>query len=265
MSTRAGPSTSDQAHPVAPTSACAPSQDRAPTAAQPLQRVITIDGPSGSGKSTAARALAARLGWRYVDTGASYRAATLAVLRAGVDLADPDAVTRVVRDLLAKRGLELATDPSCPGVRLDGDDVSEELRGAAVTAAVSAVSAVPAVRVLLVGLQRELLGGGGAVGEGRDVGSVVVPGAPLKVYLDADARTRAARRAGDSDAGVLATGAPLVEAVAADLVRRDHADSTRAASPLAPADDAVHLASDDLTPEQVVDRVLELARATGLV
>lgn len=232
-------------------------------------RVIALDGPSGSGKSTVARGLASRLGWRYVDTGATYRAATLAVLREGADLADPDEVAATV----AAVRIELSTDPASPAARLDGEDVSVLIRSPAVTAAVSAVSAVPAVRALLVALQRELAGSGGAVLEGRDIGTAVVPDAVLKVFLDAAPAVRASRRAGDAEAGVAGdaeAGVParpdgLLERVAADLARRDRLDSSRAASPLQAAQDAVHLDSSALDAEAVIERVLDLARAAGLV
>ena len=224
----------------------------------PPPRVIALDGPSGSGKSTVARGVARALGWRYVDKGATYRAGTLAALRAGVDLTDADAVVATVR---AAR-IELSVDPDKPGITLDGDDVSAEIRGPEVTAAVSTVSAVPQVRELTVALQRTLLGEG-AVVEGRDIGTVVVPDAPVKVFLDASPEVRAGRRATDADAGVRATG-DMVGAVAADLARRDRLDSSRAASPLHAAADAVHLDSSAMTADEVIARVLELARTAGL-
>jgi CMP/dCMP kinase len=223
--------------------------------------VIALDGPSGSGKSTVARGVAQALGWRYVDTGATYRAATLAGLRAGADLGDADAVTGVA----AQADIDVSTDPSTAGVRLDGEDVTAVVRGPEVTAAVSAVSAVPAVRSQLVALQRRLAGEAGAVLEGRDIGTAVFPDAPVKVFLDASADVRAARRAGDTDAGVtVAGGQSAVAAVAADLARRDRLDSSRPASPLQAADDAVHLDSSTLDAAQVVERVLELARRAGI-
>jgi len=220
-------------------------------------KVIALDGPSGSGKSTVARGVAQALGWRYVDTGATYRAATLAVLRAGVELTDDDGITKVV----SAAGIELSTDPADAAVRLEGDDVSALVRGPEVTAAVSAVSAVPAVRTHLVDLQRRLAGDAGAVLEGRDIGTAVFPDAAVKVFLDATPEVRANRRAGDADAGVTDAS---VDAVAADLARRDRLDSSRTASPLLAADDAVHLDSSALDAQQVVDRVLELARASGI-
>ena len=225
----------------------------------PPSRVIALDGPSGSGKSTVARGVARALGWRYVDTGAMYRAATVAALRAGVDLTDGPAVA----DAVAAARIELSVDPDKPGVTLDGDDVTAEIRGPLVTASVSAVSAVPDVRVRLVALQRSLIGEG-AVVEGRDIGTAVAPDAPVKVYLDASPEVRASRRASDADAGVAVT-ANVVDAVAADLARRDRLDSSRTASPLQIAPDALHLDSSALSAEEVVERVLELARTAGLV
>lgn len=224
-------------------------------------RVIALDGPSGSGKSTVARALARHLSWRYLDTGATYRAATLAVLRSGADMSDARAVAATVAGVR----IVVSTDPDAPCTTLDGEDVSAVIRGPEVTAAVSAVSAVPDVRRQLVALQRELAGDKGAVLEGRDIGTAVFPEAAVKVFLDASPEVRASRRAGDSDTGVAATGGiAVVDQVAADLARRDRLDSSRAASPLVAADDAVHLDSSALDADAVVQRVLELARRAGL-
>ena len=226
-----------------------------------MPKVIALDGPSGSGKSTVARGVAQALGWRYVDTGATYRAATLAVLRAGTGLDDPGSVAKVVD----AAEIDVSTDPSAAAVRLDGEDVTAVVRGPEVTAAVSAVSAVPAVRTQLVELQRRLAGEAGAVLEGRDIGTAVFPDAPVKVFLDASADVRAARRAGDTDAGVsVAAGQTAVSAVAADLARRDRLDSSRPTSPLQAAPDAVHLDSSTLDAAQVVEHVLDLARRAGL-
>lgn len=225
-------------------------------------RVIALDGPSGSGKSTVARALARQLRWRYLDTGATYRAATLAVLRAEVDLADADAIAATVESAT----IIVSTDPDRPGTTLDGEDVSAVIRGPEVTAAVSAVSAVPAVRERMVALQRELAGADGATLEGRDIGTAVFPDAPVKVFLDASPEVRASRRAGDENTGVKTTeGIDVVQQVAADLARRDKLDSSRTASPLQAADDAVHLDSSTLDADEVVARVLELARHAGLI
>jgi cytidylate kinase len=228
----------------------------------PGRLVVALDGPSGSGKSTVARGVAQALRWRYVDTGATYRAATLAVLRAGVDPADPAQVATLVRGTISQ--IQLSVDPLQPGVWLGEQDVSAQVRTPEVTAAVSAVSAVPEVRRLLVALQRERMGTAGAVAEGRDVASVVAPEAAVKVYLDADPDVRASRRAADADAGVAAQGPELLAAVAADLARRDAHDSGRAASPLAAADGAVHLDATALSADEVVAAVLELASRAGL-
>jgi len=211
--------------------------------------VVALDGPSGTGKSTVARRLAARLGARYLDTGAMYRAATVAALRGGADLADGVAITKIVE---AAR-IEISTDPQNASVTLDGRPVDAEIRTAETTAAVSAVSAVPAVRAILVDAQRRLIGDGGIVVEGRDIGSVVWPTAAPKVYLTASAEARARRRAGEIGADVAA--------VAEDIARRDGLDSSRAASPLAQSADAVELDTTDLGIDQVVARLAELTAA----
>ena len=218
----------------------------------PLGRVVALDGPAGSGKSTVAKAVAVRLGWRFVDTGATYRAATLAVLRSGARLDDVAAVTSAVT---AAR-IELVTLPARATVVLDGDDVGDQVRSPAVTAAVSAVSAVPAVRRHLLALQREAMGRDGAVAEGRDIATVVAPDAAVKVYLDARPDVRARRRAGE-------TGAPDEQQVAADLARRDGLDAQTNA--LAASQGAVALDTSDLTLDQVVDAVTAMVRQAGLI
>jgi cytidylate kinase len=213
---------------------------------------VTLDGPSGTGKSSVARALAVRLGASYLDTGAMYRAATVAVLDAGVDPEDAEAVTRSVTAARIDIGTEAGTEL----VQVDGVDVATRIRGAEVTRSVSAVSAVPAVRRLLVDRQRALVAETGAiVVEGRDIGTVVLPEATLKVYLTAAPEIRAERRAGQL--GVTDPG--QIAAIAADLRRRDEYDSSRADSPLRPAADAVVVDSSGLDRDAVVDRVLELA------
>jgi cytidylate kinase len=214
----------------------------------PFPGVVALDGPSGTGKSTVARGLAARLVSRYLDTGAMYRAATLAVLRAAVPTEDAVRVVAVVEDAW----IEVSTDPARPAVRLDGEPVDAAIRSDEVSAAVSAVSAVPAVRALLVAAQRELIEDGGIVVEGRDIGSVVWPTACPKVFLTASPEVRAQRRAGELGADA------DVATVAADIERRDRFDSTRAASPLAQAEDAVELDTTDLDVAEVIDRLVEL-------
>jgi CMP/dCMP kinase len=213
---------------------------------------ITLDGPSGTGKSSVARQVAQQLGAAYLDTGAMYRAATVAVLEAGVPLDDRIAVARAVSDAT----IEVGTDARREKVKVDGVDVRNRIRGAEVTRAVSPVSAVPAVRRLLVARQRELVAGADAVVvEGRDIGTVVLPGATLKIYLTAAPEVRAQRRA--AQLGVTDPG--KIAALAADLRRRDDYDSRRADSPLRPADDAVVVDSTDLEQEQTVAKVVALA------
>lgn len=211
--------------------------------------VIAMDGPSGTGKSTVARGLASRLGLRYLDTGAMYRAATLAVLRSGIDPSDADKVA----DVVAVARIEIGTDPAAPAVRLDGDGVDAEIRSAEVTAAVSAVSAVPAVRTQLVAAQRELIELGPIVVEGRDIGAVVWPAARPKVYLTARPEIRAGRRA--AELGSAADPAT----VAADIARRDRLDSTRATSPLTQAEDAVVVDTSELSVPAVINQLVDMA------
>ncbi|NIH69322.1 (d)CMP kinase [Modestobacter marinus] len=214
---------------------------------------VTLDGPSGTGKSSVARDVAARLGAAYLDTGAMYRAATVAVLDAGVDLTDTDAVTRAV----ASADIQVGTAADAELVRVDGVDVAARIRGAEVTRTVSPVSAVPAVRRMLVDRQRALVAEADAVVvEGRDIGTVVLPAATLKVYLTAAPEARAQRRA--DQLGV--TDPTKIAEIAADLRRRDEYDSSRADSPLRPAVDAVVVDSTGLDRDAVVERVLDLAR-----
>jgi cytidylate kinase len=217
-----------------------------------FQGQITLDGPSGTGKSSVARQVAQRLGAHYLDTGAMYRAATVAVLDAGVALDDKVAVARAV----SEAAIEVGTDARREKVTVDGVDVRKRIRGAEVTRAVSPVSAVPAVRRLLVARQRELVAVAGAVVvEGRDIGTVVLPDATLKIYLTASPEVRAQRRA--AQLGV--TDPDKIAALAADLRRRDDYDSRRADSPLRPAEDAVVVDSTHLAQEETVDKVVALA------
>jgi len=212
-----------------------------------------MDGPSGTGKSTVSRRLAVRLGARYLDTGAMYRAATLAVLHRGVELADQAAIAAVV----TQAHIEISTDPQRAAVALDGIPVDTEIRSGPVTAAVSVVSAVPAVRAHLVSAQRELIGAGGIVVEGRDIGSVVWPAAVPKIYLTADATVRARRRADE-----LGPGADL-DAVAQDIDRRDRLDSSRADSPLAKVEDAVEIDTTNLGINEVVNLLVDIVRSAS--
>ena len=216
--------------------------------------VVTIDGPAGTGKSSVSRGLARRLGYRFLDTGAMYRMVTLAVLRAGIDPADAEAVGAVAD---AAR-LSVGYDPDASSFHLAGEDVSTQIRGDEVTQAVSAVSAVPSVRTRLVDIQREMAQGtGGIVVEGRDIGTVVFPDAPVKIFLTASAETRAQRR----NAQNVAAGLPdNFDAVLADVRRRDHLDSTRAVSPLRAASDAIVVDTSDMTEPQVIAHLLDLVR-----
>jgi cytidylate kinase len=217
-----------------------------------FQGQITLDGPSGTGKSSVARAVAARLGAAYLDTGAMYRAATVAVLDSGVSLDDADAVARVV----AGATIEVGTTADAEVVLVDGVDVAVRIRSAEVTRAVSPVSAVPAVRRQLVDQQRALVAAADAVVvEGRDIGTVVLPDATLKIYLTAEPEVRAQRRAGQLG---LSTPTEITD-LAEDLRRRDEYDSSRADSPLRPAADAIVVDSTDLDRDGVVARVVELA------
>jgi cytidylate kinase len=230
-----------------------------------LYGVVAMDGPSGTGKSTVSRRLATALCAAYLDTGAMYRALTLAVLRAGLDGSDPDAEKVAVG---AVADLQSVTDPAAPAILLDGAEVEPEIRGPEVTRAVSAVSALPAVRSALVERQRVLIDqamaaeGGGIVVEGRDIGSVVVPDAPLKVYLTASEEIRAARRgAQDRKAGREGD----LAAVLADVRRRDQLDSTRKTSPLHAAADALVLDTDELSVDAVLSELLRLVKERGMV
>jgi cytidylate kinase len=216
--------------------------------------VIAIDGPAGTGKSSVSKGLARSLHARYLDTGAMYRIVTLAVVRAGVDPADAPAVEKLASDV----PLSVGYDPDEVRAYLDAEDVSREIRGDAVTRTVSAVSAIPAVRARLVGLQRELAAGpGSVVVEGRDIGTVVLPDADVKIFLTASAEERARRRNEQNIASGLADD---YEAVLADVKRRDHLDSTRAVSPLRAADDAVIVDTSDMTESEVVDHLTSLVQ-----
>lgn len=219
--------------------------------------IVAVDGPSGTGKSTMCRALAKRLDAKYVDTGAMYRVATLAVLRAGVDPADTAKVIEATADL----PLEVSDDPDSTEVLFAGEDVKAEIRGAEVTKHVSAVSAIPEVRVNLVELQRKLARESGrAIVEGRDIGTVVLPDAPAKVFMTASAEVRAKRR---YDQDVAAGREADLDAVLADVQRRDEADSSRATSPLKPADDAVLVDTSEMTPDEVLAALTEVVERSA--
>ncbi|MDQ1701537.1 MAG: CMP/dCMP kinase [Frankiaceae bacterium] len=211
--------------------------------------VVAIDGPSGSGKSTVSRRVAAALGLRYLDSGSLYRALTWSLLQAGVDVSDTDAVGEHALTVV----LDAGTDPDSPHIAADGIRIDDEIRGDRVTTAVSAVSAVPVVRRHLLDLQRAIIGDGGIVVEGRDIGTVVAPDAAVKVFLTATEDARAQRRS--------AQGGRDVETTLESIVRRDTLDSTRTASPLRKAPDALEIDSTALDIDGVVARVLHACAA----
>jgi CMP/dCMP kinase len=218
------------------------------------QVIVAVDGPAGTGKSSVSRALARALGARYLDTGAMYRIVTLAVLRAGIDPADAAGVAAIA----SSAQLSVGYDAEVDRCYLAGEDVSAEIRGDDVNRAVSAVSSVPEVRTQLVDLQRALAGGEGSiVVEGRDIGTVVLPDARVKIFLTASAETRARRR---NDQNVAAGLGDHYESVLADVRRRDHLDSTRAVSPLRAADDAVVVDTSDMTEAEVIAHLLDLVK-----
>jgi CMP/dCMP kinase len=220
--------------------------------------VIAIDGPAGAGKSTVAQMLAGRLGLAYVDSGATYRAAALKVLESGVSLEDEDAIIRVVSS--AKIGF-VPAQPQ-PQVLLDGEDVTTKIRALEVTRAASSVSRLPAVRRKLIALQRSLLKPPGVVMDGRDIGTVVFPAAPLKIFLKADPEERARRRMQQNEQ----QGRPSdLKEILSEISKRDQRDAERQASPLVPAEDAVTIDSTQFSAEEVVEQILELARKRKLL
>jgi CMP/dCMP kinase len=221
--------------------------------------VIAVDGPSGSGKSTAARQAAAVLGLRYLDTGSMYRALTWWLMRENVDLADTAAVLARLEEPL----ITVGTDPGAPRILVDGEDVSEPIRTREVSNAVSAVAAIPQVRRLLIGMQQEIINealaaGAGIVAEGRDIGTVVAPAAPVKVYLTASEQARAQRRSADLAA---ADPAATVSAIQREQSRRDHKD----AGQMAMAADALPIDTTVLGLEAVVSQIVAMARQWAAV
>ncbi|MFB7867483.1 (d)CMP kinase [Streptomyces sp. NPDC056069] len=211
--------------------------------------IVAIDGPSGTGKSSTSKAVAAKLGLSYLDTGAQYRAITWWMISNGVDVNDADAVANAA----AKPVIVSGTDPLRPTITVDGVDAAGPIRTEEVTSRVSAVSAVPEVRALITELQRSIAKGAelGIVVEGRDIGTTVLPDADLKIFLTASPEARAARRSGELK------GAD-VHATRQALIKRDAADSSRKTSPLAKADDAVEVDTTELTLDQVIECVVTL-------
>lgn len=214
--------------------------------------VIAVDGPSGSGKSSAAKGVARALGLRYLDTGSMYRAMTWWMLSKGVDVEDAEAVAARAGEPV----LVPTTDPDAPAISVDGVDVSAPIRTREVSNAVSAVSRVPEVRTRMVALQREIIAAGDIVAEGRDIGTVVAPEAPVKVFLTASEEIRAARRSKD----LVSDPAATVETLLKEQARRDLLDSTRKTSPMTKADDAVEIDSSELELDEVIDAVVRLVK-----
>ena len=206
--------------------------------------IITIDGPAGSGKSTVASRLAEVLGFQYLRTGLMYRAVALAGLRRGVDWNDPDALVRVAKEI------RLTFDG--PHIFLDGEDVSTEVDTLRVTAVTKYSAGNPAIREILTAMQQEYAARTNCITEGRDQGTVVFPNAELKIYLDATPEERARRRFEQKKA----LGEPAdYDEILAGIVQRDFEDSTREIAPLKPAPDAVHILSDGMTVEEVVEKI----------
>ncbi len=213
---------------------------------------VAIDGPSGAGKSTIAKAAAARFGFIYVDTGAIYRTVGVAARRAGVDPRDAEGVAALLP------GLSIRFDYGPDGAQrmfLGEDDVSKEIRQPEISMYASAVSAIPAVRAFLLDMQRDTAKTSSVIMDGRDIGTVVLPDAGLKVFLTASLEARAARRLAE----LQQKGDPsTLEEVTADMIQRDKNDSTRAAAPLKPAEDAVHVDTTELSLEESIASVCAL-------
>ena len=217
------------------------------------QPPIAIDGPAVSGKSSVGKAFASRIGYRYLDTGLMYRAATWNAVQSGVDVSDSEAVATATAEM---KFSVAETGANGNSVLVNGEDVTRHLHSVSVDAAVSAVSAVGRVREIMVAEQRRLALEGGIVMVGRDIGTVVLPDSPLKIYLTATARTRAERRYKD----FVAAGEEIdFEEILKSMEDRDLADSSRKNSPLRPADDAKIVDTDQLTMDEVVDRLVELS------
>ena len=217
------------------------------------QPPIAIDGPAVSGKSSVGKAFASRIGYRYLDTGLMYRAATWNAVQNGVDVSDLESVAAATAEM---RFSVSETGPGGNSILVNDEDVTRHLHSVSVDAAVSAVSAVGRVREIMVAEQRRLASEGGVVMVGRDIGTVVLPEAPLKIYLTATARTRAERRYKD----FVSAGEDVdFKEILKSMEERDRADSSRANSPLRPAEDAKVVDTDQLTMDEVVDCLFELS------
>ena len=217
---------------------------------------IAIDGPAGAGKSTIARKTAANLGYIYVDTGALYRAVGVSVLRRGLDTTDAKAVAGVLNEIK----IELKFIDGVQHVFLNGEDVSTAIRLPEASMAASNVSAIPAVRAFLFDLQKSIAAKNNCIMDGRDIGTVVLPDAQLKIFLTASAEVRAKRRYAE----LVEKGTPVdYDALLEEIKLRDHNDSTRAIAPLKPADDAVLVDSSDMTIAEVCEAIEKLAGNIG--
>jgi CMP/dCMP kinase len=215
--------------------------------------IIAIDGPAGAGKSTVARAVARRLGYLFINTGAMYRAVAWKALREGIPLDDAGAVGKLAGESL----IELAGGDDSMRVLIDGRDVTGEIATPQVGAAASTVSTISVVRRALVARQQRIGRAGGVVMEGRDIGTQVFPDAEVKIYLDASPEARAQRRYDEDLARGVAVAS--LEEMKQQIERRDHSDKTRADSPLTQAEDAVYIDSSSMTIDEVVDRIVEIA------
>jgi CMP/dCMP kinase len=217
---------------------------------------IAIDGPAGAGKSTAARLVAQQLGYLYIDSGAMYRAVALSALRSGIDAEDAVALGRLAEAMQIEFRVGMGKSRVC----LDGEDVSHDIRTPEVTTLSSQVSVVPAVRVAMVRQQQKMGAHGGVVMEGRDIGTVVFPGADVKVFLEASLDERAVRRVTE----LRTKGFDVCfHEIREGIEERDERDARREASPMRPARDAVHIVTDELAIEEVVERILDLCSERG--
>lgn len=220
--------------------------------------IIAIDGPAGAGKSTVARTVARRLGYLFINTGGMYRAVAWKALRQGVLFDDTERIGRLAEESL----IELTGGVDSMRVLIDGRDITDEIATPQISQAASVVSAIPAVRRALVARQQEMGRTGGVVIEGRDIGTQVFPNAEVKIYLDASAEARAQRRFDEDLARGVAVSS--VAEMRTEIEQRDFRDKTRADSPLVQAEDATHIDSSTIAIEEVVERILEIAKSRSL-
>jgi cytidylate kinase len=217
--------------------------------------IIAIDGPAGAGKSTVARAVARRLGYLFINTGAMYRAVAWKALRQGVSLDNAGQLGQIAADSL----IELAGDVDSMRVLIDGRDITDEIATPQIGQAASVVSAIPAVRRALVARQQQMGRAGGVVIEGRDIGTQVFPNAEVKIYLDASSEARAQRRFDEDSARGVAVAS--FDQMKSEIEERDLRDKTRADSPLTQAEDAIYIDSSTMAIEEVVERILEIVKS----